>query len=148
MAFVTADWTPGERTLRGFATACVVAFGLLGAWTLGRGGVLGLPLQPATALRVAIALWALAAACAVLRVVAPRWMRPLYVGLTAVSLPIGIVMSHVVIGLVFFGVVTPIAVAFRLVGRDPLQRTFDRSARTYWTRRAPVTDLTRYFRQF
>lgn len=148
MAFVTIDWKPGERHLRGFGTACVVAFGALGAWALWRHSVFGVSLGPEAAQRVAGVLWGLAAVCGVLRWAAPVWLRPLYVGLTAVSLPIGFVMSHLVVGIVFFGVVTPIALVFRLMGRDPLQRKFDRSAATYWTRRSRVVDLARYYRQF
>jgi hypothetical protein len=44
--------------------------------------------------------------------------------------------------------VTPIAIALRLLGRDPLARRFDRTAPTYWVARRPTTDRTRYFRPF
>ncbi len=148
MAFIEIDWKPGERHLRGFGTGCVVAFVALGAWVIWRHSVFGIGLAPETALRVAVALWGLAALCGVLRFVAPRWLRPLYVGLMALSMPIGLVMSHVVVGIVFFGVVTPIALMFRLMGRDPMRRKFDRSARTYWTPRSAVVDVARYCRQF
>jgi Saxitoxin biosynthesis operon protein SxtJ len=148
MAFIHVDWEPSEGHLRGFGTACVVAFGSLGAWVLWRHSMFGISLGPETTQRVAVALWGLAVVCGVLRFVSPGWLRPLYVGLMAVSLPIGFVMSHVVVGIVFFGVVTPIALVFRLMGRDPLERKFDRGAATYWTRRSPVVDLARYYRQF
>jgi hypothetical protein len=108
----------------------------------------GLGLEPGTARRVAGALWALAAACGVMLWIDPRWLRPLYVGLIAVSFPIGLVTSHVVVGIVYFGVVTPIAVVFRIMGRDSLGRKFDGSATSYWTARPPVVDVARYYRQF
>lgn len=148
MAFIEIDWKPREQHLRGFGTGCVVAFGALGAWVLWRHSVFGIGLGPQTALRVAVALWGLAALCGILRFVAPRCLRPLYVGLMAVSLPIGFVMSHVVVGVVFFGVVTPIGLIFRVIGRDPMTRKFDRDAKTYWARRSAVVDVTRYYRQF
>ena len=148
MAFVEIDWKPSEKHLRGFGTACVVAFGAFGAWAMWRHSIFGASLSPASAFRVALALWALALVCGALRLAAPMWLRPLYVGMMAVSFPIGLVMSHVVVGIVFFGVVTPIALVFRLRGHDPLQRKFDRSATTYWTRRHPVADPARYLRQF
>ena len=148
MSFVEIDWKPSQKHLRGFGTACVVAFGALGAWVMWRHSIFGMGLGSDTAFRVALALWTLAVVCGVLRFTAPTWLRPLYVGLMAVSMPIGLVMSHVVVGIVFFGVVTPIALLFRMMGRDPMQRKFDRDAPTYWTRRSPVTDVARYYRQF
>ena len=148
MAFIEVDWKPGEKHLRGFGTASVVVFGALGAWALWRHTLFGIGLGPETAQRVAMGLWVLAAVCGLLRGLAPRWLRPLYVGLMAVSLPIGFVVSHVVVGIVFYGVVTPIGLIFRLMGRDPLCRTFDRNARTYWTPRRPATDLSQYYRQY
>ena len=63
------------------------------------------------------------------------------------SLPIGFVIARVVMG-VFFGVVTPIALVFRVTGRDALERTLDRGAATYWRRRSPVVDEARCYRQF
>ena len=148
MAMIEIDWKPSERHLRGFGTACVVAFGALGAWVMWRHSIFGMSLGPDASQRVALALWGVALVCGVLRWAAPTWLRPLYVGLMAASLPIGLVMSHVVVGIVFFGVVTPIALLFRLTGRDPMQRKLDREASTYWTRRSPIADVARYYRQF
>jgi len=58
------------------------------------------------------------------------------------------VTARVVMGIVFFGVVTPIAFVFLVTGRDALERTLDRGAATYWRRRSPVVDEARYYRQF
>jgi saxitoxin biosynthesis operon SxtJ-like protein len=148
MALIEIDWKPNERHLRGFGTACVAAFAAIGAWVMWRHSILGLDLRADTAWSVALTLWALSAVCGVLRWTAPGWLRPLYIGLMAASLPIGLVMSHMVVGIVFFGVVTPIALLFRLMGRDSLRRKFDRSASTYWVPRRSVRDVARYYRQF
>jgi hypothetical protein len=148
MAMIQVDWKPGEQQLRGFGLAGVVAFGALGAWVLWRHSIVGIGLGPETARNATVVLWGLALVCGVLRWIAPAWLRPLYVGLVAMTLPIGFVMSHFVVGIVYFGVVTPIAVIFRVMGRDPLQRTVDREAATYWVRRNPTVDLARYYRQF
>ena len=48
------------------------------------------------------------------------------------------------VGLLF----TPIGLAMRLVGRDPLRRRFDRQASTYWIKRPEQDETGRYFRQF
>jgi hypothetical protein len=49
----------------------------------------------------------------------------------------------------YFGLVTPIGVAMRAVGADPLQNAIDRRAASYWRRRPRGRPpLSRYFRQF
>ena len=86
-------------------------------------------------------------ACGVLAVVAPRALRWLNVALTLLALPIGIVVSHVILAALFYLLFTPVALFFRLIGRDLMHRRLDPSAETYWVRRKPVTDVKRYLRQ-
>jgi hypothetical protein len=64
------------------------------------------------------------------------------------ALPIGWTISHLVLGAVYYLVLTPIGLVMRLLGRDPMQRRFDRSAKSYWIERTPRTDPSRHFRQF
>lgn len=47
------------------------------------------------------------------------------------------VTSPVAMGIVFFGVVTPLALAMRLTGRDPMRRRLEPAASSYWIRRDP-----------
>ena len=75
-------------------------------------------------------------------------MRAVYVGLSCAAFPVGFVVSHVVMVLVYYGVVTPIGLVMRLLGHDPMHRGFDRDAATYWVERPAVHDPKRYFRQF
>ena len=37
---------------------------------------------------------------------------------------------------------------FRLIGRDPLHRRFERDADSYWVTCQPIKDVKRYYRQF
>jgi hypothetical protein len=90
----------------------------------------------------AIGIWTLSA------IFRPKYLLPFYVVISAVSLPIGILVSFAILAVLYFGVFTPIALAFRLLGRDVLHRRFDASAKTYWTPRRPVEDVRCYFRQF
>lgn len=64
------------------------------------------------------------------------------------ALPIGWTISHILLGIVFYGVITPIGLIMRALGRDSMERAFDPAATTYWVRREEVTDPARYFRQF
>jgi hypothetical protein len=125
-----------------------VVFAALGVWTSWRQSVFGFSVGSQFAQDVAGGLWSLAAVCGVLRWVAPRWLRPLYVGLMAVGLPTGFAVSHLAMAAVFFVVVTPTALVFRALGRDALERNLERDAATYWRPRRPVVNTARYYRQF
>jgi Saxitoxin biosynthesis operon protein SxtJ len=87
--------------------------------------------------------WAvlLAAAVSLLWLVRPRWLTPLnrvWVGLGAVM---GRVTTPLVTGLLFFLCVTPLALLYRVLGKDPLARRFDRAAPSYWIERRPPGPL-------
>ena len=47
------------------------------------------------------------------------------------------IVSPVIMSLVFFLAVTPMAILFRMLGKDPLRLRFDRAMPTYWIRRDP-----------
>ena len=148
MALIAPDWNPAPRTLRGFGFVSLLFFGGLGAGTLWRGQLLGVAVEPATAQAVGIALGALGAISGVLAVIAPRALRAQYVILTAVTLPIGWVISHTALALLYFGVITPIGLVRRAVAGDPLERGIDRQAKSYWVRRPASPSIERYFRTF
>ena len=59
------------------------------------------------------------------------------------------IVSPVVLGLLFFAVVTPLAMLMRLLGKDPLRRGFDSGASSYWLKRdQPTPDARSLRRQF
>jgi hypothetical protein len=93
-------------------------------------------------------LWALAALSGILAAAAPEALRPLYIVLSVVGAPIGWLVSHVVLAVVYYGILTPIGLALRLCGRDPLRRKFDPQAPSYWVDRPPARNVKSYFRQF
>ena len=148
MALIEINWRPERQALRGFGWISLVAFAALGAWIYFRHTILAFGLSESAANRTAYVLWALSATCGLLAAVAPLRLRPLYVGMTAVSLPIGFFVSHVVMALLFYGLFTPVAFIFRLIGRDPLDRRFDPAAESYWVERKQTDDPLRYYRQF
>lgn len=144
---IELNLNPDARTLRQFGWIALGAFALLGGLVAWRGSLLGFPLGGAT-LPVASAFWAIGAAAALSSLVAPRANRPLWIALSVVAFPIGYVVSVALLGILFFGVLTPVNLVFRLVGRDALQRRFDRGASSYWIERDGDVPLERYFRQF
>ncbi len=147
MAMIEIDWNPPRRILRNFGLIGLVAFGVMGAliyWQVGPGKVV--PAGAATL--TATFLWVTAVHFGVFAAVVPALLRPVYVVLTVVTYPIGFVLSYVVMGLIFYGVIVPIGLIFKIVGRDAMHRRFDPSAPTYWIRRCPPDSAKRYFRQF
>ncbi|HWL94628.1 MAG TPA: SxtJ family membrane protein [Phycisphaerae bacterium] len=144
---IKIDWNPPPKTLRYFGLIGMFAFPAL-AWAAHAGfAAFGLIPENARPI-VAWILLGLAAYCTVSAAVAPAALKPLFIGMSVIGAPIGIAVSYVVLGIVYFLVITPIALIFKLIGRDALHRRLEPSAQTYWVKRTPTTDVKRYFRQF
>ena len=75
-------------------------------------------------------------------------LKPAFVGLSLAAWPVGWVVSSLALGLLYYAVFTPVALVFRLIGRDALSRRFDRQAATYWEPYNPDLGTERYLRQF
>lgn len=146
-ALIKLNLSPDRTTLRSFGFVAFGAFtGLaLCAW---QRWLMFAGLDDATAGTVALALAPVGAASALLSLVAPQANRPLYVALSLASYPIGLVLSYLIMATLYFGLFAPIAILFRLLGRDPLARRFDRSAESYWTPHPKARSKEDYFRQY
>lgn len=113
--------------------AVVVIFGLFFPWVLG----LGWPVWP----------WAIAAPMWLLALVQPPWLRPVYRGWMRFGLLASRVMTPLVLGIVFFVMISPMAMVRRLMGKDPMQRTLDPNQDSYRVKSAksPKQKLERPF---
>jgi predicted membrane metal-binding protein len=78
---------------------------------------------------------ALAAAFALVAVVAPGVLKPLNKAWMRFGLLLSKVTSPVVMGVIFYGFVTPYALIARALGKDPLRLRFDAKAPSYWIER-------------
>ena len=67
----------------------------------------------------------------------PMWLRPLNRVWTKLGLLMGRVVSPVITALLFYLVVTPTGLLFRLLGKDPLRLALDAGVRSYWIERRP-----------
>lgn len=98
---------------------------------------------------VAWGLWIAAVVVPVAGWVVPGFMRVVFVGMSYLAWPIGFVVSHVVLALVYYAVLTPIGIVMRIFGYDSMRKSFDPGAATYWVERpAAKVEPKRYFRQF
>jgi hypothetical protein len=138
MRWVDIPLQPTKKTLRQFAAVWLVFFMAIGAlqyWGHGR-EQLGLVLG---ALAVTVG------GPGLLRPVALRW---LFVGWIVLAFPIGWLISQLALALVFYGVLTPVALIFRLRGRDTLCRRPAPGQPTFWAPKDTPQDLRSYFRQY
>jgi hypothetical protein len=144
---IEIDWRPDERTLRQFGWVAVVGFAFVAtiAWLEVFVFAFGLG---AARPWVAGTFAGLAVLSGLFSLVAPKANWPIYVGLTALTFPIGFVLSYVIMGFLFFIMITPVGLFFKLTGRDPMHRRFDRAATTYWIDPRPRRGKESYFRQF
>jgi hypothetical protein len=144
---VEINFNPDVKTLRQFGVIAFVGFGILAAlayyerlvFSFGLGEA-RMPLVSTFAVIGSIAL--------LFSLVAPRANRLLYVGLTLLAFPIGFVLSYVIMATLFFVIIGPIALFFRLFGRDSMHRRFDPNAPTYWQAAKPTRDKESYFHQY
>ena len=85
----------------------------------------------------------------VLGAILPRVLRPVYLGWMAMAIVLGAFMTRVLLTIFFFVVITPVALFFKIIGRDALTRKLDRSAPTYWVdKEYLIADRTRYEKFF
>ena len=80
---------------------------------------------------------ALAAALVIVTLTRAEWLAPL----KRAWMKLGELMHHVVspvmMGLIFFAVFTPVAIAMRAFGRDALKRRYEPQRNSYWEDRTP-----------
>ena len=97
----------------------------------------------------AVPMWCAAAAgvgilvCSWLR---PWLLKPMFIGLSIVTWPIGFIVSEVVLLLLFYAVFAPAGLISRLLRRDPLLLKPDSTVQGAWKTKKPETDTSRYYR--
>ncbi len=127
---------PTTTTLRQFAAIWLVFFLALAAW------------QYFWAQRplVGAILALLAVTVGPLGLIRPAWVRGIFVGWMILAFPIGWTVSHLMLLLLFLVIFTPLALLFRIMGRDILLRR-NRSLPSYWLVKSSPADIRSYFRQ-
>jgi len=139
MAVIEINRNPTRRQLNQFGfiwLGFLVLFGAIARFKL-------------DAPNLALGLWVAALVVPVVGWLIPSVMRAVFLGMSYAAWPIGFVVSHVILALVYYLVFTPVGLAMRIFGYDPMKRGFDESASSYWVTRDPAAaEPKRYFRQF
>lgn len=131
-------WHPTEKELRSFAILWLLFFGLLGSWWFWQGS------SPWTYQ----SLGAIALSGGALGLTIPSAMRPIYVAWMCLAFPIGWMISHLLLGTLYFGLLLPTGLLLKAFRADPLQRELDPDATSYWSPRTSANGPERYYRQF
>ncbi len=134
---IEINWNPDARALRWFAGLQIAFFAIFSyLWrdTLGATGA-------GTLIGISLVVGAVGLA-------RPDWIRLIYIVWMVIVFPIGWVMSHIILAVIYYIVLTPIAVLVRWRRGDPLDRSIDPAASTYWSERPADENVTQYFRQY
>ena len=136
MRWQDVPFSPPTRTLRWFAALWLMFSAALGChhWRQGPG-----PLAWAS---LALGGVGLVGLCK------PPLLRPVFVGAMVLTFPIGWLTSHAVLAALYYGLLTPLGLTFRLIGRDNLGLRFEPETPSYWEEKPAVHHARRYFRQF
>ncbi len=139
MSLIKINWNPGHKELRSFGIIALIASALVSIL---------LYLLKGLGFKWALIILGIGFVIFLSSLACLKLTRMIYVSLTAATLPIGFVVSFILLAAFYFLLLTPLALFFRLIGRDPLHRKFDSAANSYWVNRRPPRGLDRYFQQF
>jgi len=138
MALIEVNWNPPRNQLRQFAVLFLIFIG-------GLGTILYFKDKP---LIVSEILWNLAWIVGLAGLIFPPLVRPVFVVMMAVALPIGFVVSTVLMLIIYFLIMTPIGLVMRVFGYDPMRMRPAAGAESFWIERPPSSDVRRYFKQY
>jgi len=97
---------------------------------------------------LALLLGLMAVLIGTLGLIKPAAVRWIFVAWMVLAFPIGWLVSQLMLALLFFVVLTPVAILFRLRGRDLLDRKPAPEKSTFWTKKSMPENVESYFRQY
>jgi hypothetical protein len=67
----------------------------------------------------------------------PDFLAPIHRGWMWIGHVLGWINTRILLGIVFYGLVTPIGIVFRLMGKDTMRQAFSETSQTYRVNRQP-----------
>ena len=115
-----------RKELRQFGLLVGAVFTVIGLWPF---VFRGEPLR----------LWAIGLGCLLIACggVLPSVLAPIHTGWMWVGHILGWINTRILLGIVFYVLVTPLGLVFRLMGKDTMRQAFDESSTTYRVIRSP-----------
>jgi len=121
MALLSDYHDPGSKDLRSFglifATGTLLIFGLLLPWLLDKPW----PTWP----------WVVAGVFSITGLLLPQLLRPVYWLWMKFGAVVGWINTRLILGITFVLFFIPVALAFRMLGKDPMRRKLEPSASSY-----------------
>ncbi len=139
MSLVEIDWNPKSKQLRSFGKVALVASTVI---------ALLLYLLKGVAIKWVLIIFSFGFVIFIISMISFKLTKMIYLGIVLLTLPIGYVVSFILMAVFYFLLLSPLGLIFRLIGRDPLNRKFEPDKESYWLRRQPPKGLEQYFRQF
>ena len=122
----SVDRRSNTKELRNFGLLVGGIFSVIGVWPM---------LLRGEQLR----LWAVVAGSLLIIFgsLVPTWLAPIYRGWMWVGHMLGWINTRILLGLIFYGLITPIGIVFRLLGKNTMKQTFSEGSSTYRVNRQP-----------
>ena len=139
MSLIEIDWNPESKQLQNFGKIALVASTVI---------ALLVYLLKGVAIQWVSIIFAFGFIIFIISMISLKLTKMIYLGMILVTLPIGFVVSFVLLAAFYFLLLAPLGFVFRLIGRDPLCRKFDANAKSYWLSRHSPKGLEQYFHQF
>jgi hypothetical protein len=142
--FEEVKWNPEVAERRKFALSLIVGFPCVGLLLVVVGGFR----TGEWGLKVPLIIAGCGVALGLLLLALPAIARPFYVVWYAIACAIGLVVGNLLLALVFYVFFTGIGWAMRACRRQPIRKTVDKQAQTYWQQAAQPNDPQQYYKQF
>lgn len=131
--------TSSRKEQRNFGLVMGAAFAVLGLIRWGLHGFEGFPWI----------FFSIGAVFAVLGLVAPPVLKPVFVAWMKLATVLNWIMTRVFLGVAFFLLITPVRLIIKVFAEDPLKRAWRPEAESYWEEPdEQPKDIRRYKNQF
>ncbi|MES2662554.1 MAG: SxtJ family membrane protein [Pseudomonadota bacterium] len=140
MKMVNINWNPDKAELRKFGLTMLIGFSIIAAVAF---------FVFEVSKNIAIGLVIFGAVSLVLSYIGRLGMIIYYPWMT-IGMIMGTIVSHVILAVLFFGIVTPIGLVFKIMRRDSLQKNvYPNPEASSWTNIEPIENtIEAYQRQF
>ena len=139
MSLIEIDWNPKSKQLQNFGKIALAATFIISFL---------LYLLKGVAIQWVLIICAFGLITFIISKISLKLTKMIYLGMILLTMPIGCVVSFIVLAAFYFLLLAPLGLFFRLIGRDPLNRKFEPTAKSYWMTRRPPKGLEQYFHQF
>ena len=142
--FKEVDWNPDLAARRLFAKSLVIGFPIIavifllilrintGAWET----------------KVPLLIFGCGTGAGLLFWFLPQVSKPFYIIWYSLACAIGLVFGNLLLGVVYYLLITGLGLGMKLAKRDSLNRNFDRNKKTYWLDVKQPDNAKRYFNQY